>query len=486
MKKFIISTLVSIFSLSAPNISIAQENNEEKLSVKYQVNKINCLYNFILALTDDYSSSKTLKNIFINSKYNNEKYKSLIKNFEDININQYYYKHLGYPNSRQMYKSIYQFFITSSALSTDINDFSQRTIGYLTFSEHKKLFNIIREFEPVYNDLIWSKSQEDVLFYLNEMEKTVKKVDINNLFKKASTFYNADWSNEIPFIITFYPVPDKKGHSTATPMGNVETVGVLSQQKDYEDTFSIMFHEMCHSLFESQSPEVQNTIDDYFKNSSSQYSIYAYNYLNEVLATSIGNGWSYKQIKGELNKTQWYNNNYIENMSKALFPLVDSYLTQSKEIDSNFIKEYISIFSKTFPNAIYDYSNIFFNLNIYTNFPKDETKIIKSDLRKNFRIAGLSVFSDIKNKDDFINNYSLGQNSNLLIFNDRKVIDQIFDLGKYKSKIIDNNDFILSSVENKSANIIIYLKDINNFKKVISYFNSNKFINPQSPIYIIK
>ncbi|WP_254050305.1 hypothetical protein [Myroides sp. N17-2] len=76
---------------------------------------------------------------------------------------------------------------------------------------------------------------------------------------------------------------------------------------------------MCHVLFNEQTPEFQQQIDQWFEENTYLYKQYAYNFFDEALATAIGNGWVHKNISGSLLTTDWYNNEYINEFAKELY-----------------------------------------------------------------------------------------------------------------------------------------------------------------------
>jgi hypothetical protein len=55
----------------------------------------------------------------------------------------------------------------------------------------------------------------------------------------------------------------------------------------------------------------------------------------------------------------------------ALFPLVEDYLNNAKQIDENFMKKAIKIFEQTFPGAVYDYEALFFDCIAFSDFEKN-------------------------------------------------------------------------------------------------------------------
>ena len=119
-----------------------------------------------------------------------------------------------------------------------------------------------------------------------------------------------------------------------------------------------MLHEIFHIIYNEQSLEVKTEIDKNFKENKSKSSNYGYQLLNEVLATSLGNGYVFEKLDGKIDPGAWYNRKYINLMAKQIYPLINEYISQKKPIDKNFIDNYIKQYDEYFPNWINELDNI--------------------------------------------------------------------------------------------------------------------------------
>ncbi|HJY13086.1 MAG TPA: hypothetical protein VJ304_09890, partial [Flavobacterium sp.] len=113
----------------------------------------------------------------------------------------------------------------------------------------------------------------------------------------------------------------------------------------------------------------------YFKESKSKCSNYAYQIMNEALATALGNGYVYEQLDGKIDTQDWYNKKYINQIAKQIYPLVKEYIDQKKSIDKNFIDNYIKIYEVNFPNWINELDNIMTYRYVISENEKDFTTI---------------------------------------------------------------------------------------------------------------
>jgi hypothetical protein len=281
-----------------------------------------------------------------------------------------------------------------------------------------------------------------------------------------------------------YPIPLESGMTTAIPKGNTLICSFLTEnENDYIGRLGVIVHEMCHILFDEQPLHLQNKIDRWFKESESDYSKLAYSYLDEGLATAIGNGWAYQQIHGEVDTMQWYNDEYIDGFGHALFSEVSNYLAEGKMIDKTFIENAIALFGKTFPNANADVNTLLKVLQVYSNVEERE-KIdeLFGTLQSNFDIhsAWLSTpIDDDKSKETF----QKDQITKLFIIenNNASTIDLLKkEYEEMPSEIPTTENFILAFKTKKSRSTVfivnlIKLKNLEKTLKVLKNLEAEQF-----------
>ena len=231
-------------------------------------------------------------------------------------------------------------------------------------------------------------------------------------------FYNSSWDNSIPFQIAFYPLPNSKGF-TAQAFCNNFISAIQTNLKDYKDLFSVMLHEIFHIIYNEQSLEVKTEIDKNFKENKSKSSTYAYQLLNEVLATSLGNGYVFEKLNGKIDTGDWYNQKYINVMAKQIYSLVKEYISQRKPIDKKFIDSYIKQYEENFPNWINELDNIMAYRYIISENEKDfdridqkylycssanyETEITESSIKKMKKTSLTKLIIVSKNNKEKLN-----------------------------------------------------------------------------------
>lgn len=482
---------ILLFTLFFFSTSCTRVND---LNVHFQTNRIHSLYNFVETISGKPNRSGKLKEVFENSPHNTPGVQAKLKRFNVLS------RHLrkgfhfgGFPKSRRMGQSIDLIFVVRSMYSQDLNDLGNRTISLLPIGIHSELFKILKELEPIHQKLIWSPHKSDVNAYKGKMETLAKKVGLKNLFDSASKFYNASWPDDLPFVISFYPIPGKEGHSSGESIGNVESVGILTEETDYAGRFGVLFHEMCHSLYESQSISFQKDIEKWFDSSPSKYAKYAYRYLNEALATAIGNGWAYEKTTGNIDTGQWYNDKYINDFAKALYPSIKGYLDSDKSIDQAFVTNAISIFENTFPDSLYEYENLMFSLLLTGDNKSFKPKDISPLLRKHFRISSINRSAPIQHQ--FTLEEIKGSPSSTVIAVLKKseiaqlewLVTQHKPLNKYKGQFSSQKkDFIFSTLDDTGRAYIFIVTSESNLGSVFKIFKEKRKFDPKTPFTLLE
>ncbi len=310
---------------------------------------------FIQNLSKNYPEN-VFKTEFNKSIYNTEKYKNLITKFDKLSID-YSYEFEEFPNGSKIPMQTRDILKKNLIETENLKDFKLRSIGIVTNKTLNELTEIITEFKPIYNVLIYDPNKEKFEQQILDISKYSIENKIQNYFETGLVFYNSSWDNSIPFKIAFYPLPNSQGF-TAQAFCNNFTSAIQTNLKDYKDLFSVMLHEIFHIIYNEQSLEVKTEIDKNFNENKSKSSNYAYQLLNEVLATSLGNGYVFEKLDGKIDAGEWYNRKYVNLMAKQIYTLVNEYISQRKSIDKKFIDNYIKQYEENFPNWINELDNI--------------------------------------------------------------------------------------------------------------------------------
>ena len=108
-------------------------------------------------------------------------------------------------------------------------------------------------------------------------------------------------------------------------------------------------------LYAEQPAEIQHRLEKLIlpsKGPARFRSGLAYNWLDEALATAIGNGACYRQLTGHLDTAEWYNEPTIDGFSHALYLTVSQMLERGHSmVSASFCDTVVSAFYGRFPQA---------------------------------------------------------------------------------------------------------------------------------------
>jgi len=438
----------------------------------YKISKPYCVFNFMETATNGNGTSAYFKKYIDDKTQDNLNFKSLCENYKKINL-RYNFKRFEFPDERRPSRSTFDLISISAVNSDNLNEFKEATIGILPLVEYQKLFKILFEAEKIYDAIIWNDYEKKII---NQKNNLIQFKNANvEIFNRFNTFYNSTWTNEIPFQIALYPIPGKKGSTTATPHGNSLCIGVLTDETDYIGRNGVILHEMCHVLYDEQSKEFQKQLVSYFAENKSAYSKFASMYFDEALATALGNGWTYKNMNGKIDEKEWYNDRFIEGFARGMYPLVEIYLKENKQIDKNFIDQSIEIFGLIFPNANADYSILLNKLYLY--YDNEVESEITIPLRKYFKLSNVNSSSPILHpySIEFLNE-GLGNQLVIINENQKNTLDKLKEVYPELSKInFENKPLNLSFFDKKgNAVIILIVNNTVEFENLIEQMNKEK------------
>ncbi|MNJ91784.1 hypothetical protein D3C87_94390 [compost metagenome] len=338
--------------------------SQNRISFQFKISKPYCVFNFLEASIYSHTTSRTLQQFIDEKTKGDQEFAQLATDFSHIQLD-YQFRRGEFPANRRQTRTTYDLIDIALVNSSTIAEFRDRVIGILPNSELQKLIRIMQKAEVYYDRIIWKDNEAKLNAQRSALEKYATQC--SESFTKIDRFYNSCWIPEVPFVVAIYPIPGNSGNTTATPHANSLCIGVLTDETNHVGRIGVVLHEMCHVLYDEQPSEFQHTLESYFTENKSPYSQFAYNFLDEGLATALGNGWAFKYLTGEPDPEEWYNNEYINGFGKALYPMVEEYIAANKQIDRDFVTRAIDLFGKTFPNSITDYGILLNRVAVYND-----------------------------------------------------------------------------------------------------------------------
>jgi len=425
--------------------TVAARTNEDtkkgmnSLKVEFSTNRIHGLFNFLQAISDQGAwQSPSIKEIFQSSEYNNEVAQQKLSLFVRSNLNLIYDLETGTPY-RPARRQIWQLFVMKATQSNSLEDFKERTFGLISNKDHEKIFTALQYFEPIYEKLIWKPEVANLKGLISRASARAKEVEFNQSFAKVLNFFDADWDLSVPFKVYFSPIPNDSGYAVATPQGNILTFSTTSALST-DEQLSIVFHEMVHILFENQSISIKQNLERRFLESRLPTKSHAYHLLDEALATSIGNGWFYKSLMGELDKDDWYATPYINGQAKAIYSLIEKYLTSGRTIDDAFVDEYLALHSEKFPKSHLEITNLFANTSVLASDKIMNHEMLYPMYFNNFNfLRSIETFSPLTNYSDVSKHFQQLSTRILLISSKAELEDIKVSFNHKKNDKIDLN-----------------------------------------------
>jgi hypothetical protein len=406
-------------------------------------------------------------------------FQELVSEYQSIQLDYNYVKE-QYPRSRKHTTSTWDLLCVAAISSNTNEEFLNKLIGVYPNVDYLKLKHVVTATEPFYDRFIYTKYKSDVDDKLRELKGLSPK--LNDLFEKFKTFYGSSWDKSMPFNLAIYPIIGRSGQTTATPHANCLEMGVLTHEEDVFSLLSIGMHEMSHVLFEEQPLLIQQQLDSIFTDTITPYTKFAYHYIDEALATALGNGYAYKELAGEIDSADWYNDAYINAYAKAIFPLVEEYVDNKKQMDKAFILKAIDVFKQTFPNAQYDFEPLLMTSDLY--FEDDVTKEIdelQTTLHQTFRIYSSNISIPMMDKIS-LDNIKNSKETQVFIIHKNQLqnVAKLKLMFKNLVNLPAQKNMLVSFLDkNKRAVVILIAENKAKAIEGIKLLKSQKEINPK-------
>ena len=230
-------------------------------------------------------------------------------------------------------------------------------------------FDLSSDFQKAENDYkkIWKKKKPALIRQKKRILQCWQNAKLDVWLPRIRNFYGSNFQIERPIDIFLAPMLGSKIRTGSLLWSLVFLQ--TSDKANATDDVGIIVHELCHHLFMTMSDYSRKVFNSFCD--KSLYAFLACNYLDEAIATAIGNRFIEKQIRGKISQ-EAYANEYIDKYSMALFPIVEEYINETKQIDESFMKRAIEIFAQTFPDAVRDYEKLFFDFSVFSDFKRSD------------------------------------------------------------------------------------------------------------------
>lgn len=361
MKK--ISILLLVF-LKVISVSGQKPNFQVKFSESLAV------FEFVHNLSA-YAPNNPFKELFTSSKFNQEKYKKLITEFDQLKL-EYNYEYPEYPYAQKIIGSTESLLKKNMINSRTMDEFKINSLGIIPNANLLKLISILSEFTPIYRELVYQPNKEKFEKQLNDIKNLIASKNMTEYFNAQIRFFNSSWDNSIPIDFVFYPIPLSSSQSfTAHAFYNNAQSAIPTGLTDYNLLLGVIFHEISHILYDEQTAAFKKDIEKWFISNPHKSSRYAYMIFNESLATATGNGYIYGKLNGQENEDKWYGVKYINLMAKKAYPLVKDYISNQRQMDKLFVDSYIKLYEDNFSEWLSELENLMVDRFVLTDNRED-------------------------------------------------------------------------------------------------------------------
>lgn len=403
---------------------------EAAIHLNVESGKIVGLWNFTLSISETgRRQSKILQDIFKQSNYAKDpSILSKLQEFKVTNEKSFNKKfHFdAFPEKRgEMGWATSPHFDYQATQSKTLKEFQSRTAQVIAPSEHLKIFKILEAIAPIYDELVWKPSESKLKDRTKKILETWEKAQLSDLLAKTISFYRSTWPKDFEMTIYAMPIPAVKGHTRATVIQDSIILESLLDSPDVAGLTGVLFHEICHAAYESETAEDQHQLVKWFEESASPLKNYAEELLNEGLATAIGNGMAFQAITGKEDSEDWYSVREINEGAKAAYSFIRSYILASKPMDADFVKKWIESYQKTFPDAMITPDMRLRDAVLLTDGEIVKHRDAKNQIKNVYRFAQFSSGSPIDAKESLRDIKDAGAKASLIIIAGASFLSQV-------------------------------------------------------------
>jgi hypothetical protein len=329
-------------------------------AVSVEVSRVHCLVRFVETVAGGSGGYVGSRKAFERSSFNTLAAQNWLRRYRQLD-HEPGYSHAGYPVGRLgAQATIAPVYLAAAADAADLADLQRRTVGLLPNEVLVSLDSVYRFFTPAFDTLAWQPHADELARQREACNKFLIDKGLMQRFGQLRTFYGSVWPDALPYRIQLNPQLDTGRYLTnhAWVSGNIVLLDCHPKSRDFTGGSAVIFHEMSHSLSVQQRRGLQQQLERWYLGHASPNKRAAYNLMEEALATAAGE-WIYAQQTGQPEAGAWYQDDYINRYAHALYPLVAGYVGRGQEIDSAFVRQAVTTFDRTFPQANTDYVNLF-------------------------------------------------------------------------------------------------------------------------------
>ncbi|HEY9842037.1 MAG TPA: hypothetical protein V6D23_16350 [Candidatus Obscuribacterales bacterium] len=237
----------------------------------------------------------------------------------------------------------------------DRQELAQNLAAVLRPADAEQLMSLLAGFETRFRGWWNTKGQGLGAAGAEAFKALLAQPELPALIEQASRFYRARLSPWSVLAFNFIPRPDLgDGNLNGEQVENQSLIEV-KENSSPTSNLDVSLHEFSHYHYARASQEDELLLIQRFAEQGTPEAIAAYNLLNEVLATAIGNGLFNRLLMGPARFSRYlqqpgsfYNDAFIDPLAKAVYPRVEAALLQGEAVNApGFVRDYLQLASQT-------------------------------------------------------------------------------------------------------------------------------------------
>ncbi|GAA4036792.1 hypothetical protein GCM10022409_22140 [Hymenobacter glaciei] len=463
-------------------------------AVSVEVSRVHSLVRFVETIAGSNNSYRGSRRAFEASRFNTPEARRWLRRYQSLDHDPGFDRD-GFPAGRLgSVGSIEPSYLAASADAQDLPDLQRRTAGLLPNEVLVSLDSAYRYFTPAFDTLAWQPNATELGRLRPAYTEFLAKSQLMQKFGRLRTFYGSVWPDALPYRILLTPQLDAKqglggliftNHATA--MGNLVLLDCHPVSRTFVDGTAVVFHEMSHTLSTQQRLGLQQQLEGWYLHHPSPNHRYAYNLMEEALATVAGE-WIYAQQTGRPESGEWYYDDYINRYAKAIYPLMTSYVERGKTIDSLFVNQAIDLFDTTFPQAATDYVNLFRNILYWTD--ADDFQAAVQPFRDRFRSTFTYSTSPILNSERALKRAQSGEVLSVILVTHEHAATLRY-LREHlpalrKQRLRPEQSFVLSTTGPSGAFILVNAHNLAQLTAAAKLLEQQGHMNPKVPLVLLQ
>lgn len=208
---------------------------------------------------------------------------------------------------------------------------------------------LLRELEQPFRETVWRDASE-LDGVARGLAALARDERVEAHLSAVRDFYGASPVRRVT--VELLPLPRENGEQQAAWDGDLVTMNVRAGGSRLSTLFGILAHELCHALYERRARAVDADLRHRVCAARDLQPLRAYLWLDEALATCIGNAFTVERIFGEEPEDEWYHHERIDASAKALAPLASQYLRRRRVLDGDLLASAVQRLRRAFGRVV--------------------------------------------------------------------------------------------------------------------------------------